>query len=348
MLSTAKKIALTPYYLAEVFSQAKSFRDNPVLGSRVLNRLGLHVARVVLAHAVVRLRRTALFWLVPAAQRRAFARDGYLKFENFLPAEDFAALKAEIAASRAEVRKMQQGDTATVTLLLDDAHLADLPECRKLIFGQRLLRPTAYVGARWKHPLAFLHAVKNANAAGRPDPQKALHSDTFHSTMKGWLFLDDVTEEIGPFTFAPGSHRLSWARLKWEYARSVEGAATPERLAARGSLRVAEDDLGAMGVPPLQAMTVPANTLVIADTNGFHRRGDVARPCSRMAIYVSSRSNPFNPWPGLPLRAWRRLEHWARDQEYRWADEKAAKAGGRPTWRRAPGAELHVDPGAGG
>ncbi|MEO1328196.1 MAG: phytanoyl-CoA dioxygenase family protein, partial [Pseudomonadota bacterium] len=208
MSRTARSILLWPFHLGALFSQAKSFRDNPILGSRTLNRLGLHVARVALAHAIVGLRRRVfLFWLVDAETRRAFARDGYVEIRNFVPPERLAALRAEIQACRVETRAMQQGDTATVTVLLDDTALADLPACRELLDSPAFFNPLAYVGARWKHALAFIHVVKNANAGGARDPQKTFHSDTFHSTMKAWLFLEDVAEEEGPFNYVPGSHR---------------------------------------------------------------------------------------------------------------------------------------------
>ena len=44
---------------------------------------------------------------------------------------------------------------------------------------------------------------------GPPDPQTALHADTFHPTVKAWLFLTDVAADAGPFTYVPGSHRLT-------------------------------------------------------------------------------------------------------------------------------------------
>ena len=73
-----------------------------------------------------------------------------------------------------------------------------------------------YCAARLKRPLYYVQSIKNGYVAGRSDPQKVLHSDTFHSSMKAWYFIDDVTEDRGPFTYVPGSHRLTWKRLKWE------------------------------------------------------------------------------------------------------------------------------------
>ena len=39
---------------------------------------------------------------------------------------------------------------------------------------------------------------------GLSDPQTDLHTDTFHPTVKAWLFLTDVAPETMPFVYVPG------------------------------------------------------------------------------------------------------------------------------------------------
>ena len=39
---------------------------------------------------------------------------------------------------------------------------------------------------------------------GLPDPQTDLHTDTFHPTVKAWLFLTDVAADAMPFVYVPG------------------------------------------------------------------------------------------------------------------------------------------------
>ena len=55
-----KKTLMTPVWLVQLLSTAKSFEAHPIIGNRVLNKMGLHVARVVLAHAVMGFR----MWLL--------------------------------------------------------------------------------------------------------------------------------------------------------------------------------------------------------------------------------------------------------------------------------------------
>src|SRR6267154_6825695 len=66
---------LAPLHVAALATGAKSFRDNPVIGSPRLNRAGLHVARVRLAHRMAEWRRRRLSALVCEEDRAAFERD---------------------------------------------------------------------------------------------------------------------------------------------------------------------------------------------------------------------------------------------------------------------------------
>ena len=117
--------------------------------------------------------------------------------------------------------------------------------------------------------------------------------------MKAWLFLTDVAEDEGPFVYVPGSHRMSPARLGWEQERSVRASSGLDRLSSRGSLRISSDELDHLGLPAPRAFAVPANTLVVADTSGFHARGPSVRPSTRVEIWAYGRRNPFLPWAGL-------------------------------------------------
>src|SRR3546814_11353522 len=58
------------------------------------------------------------------------------------------------------------------------------------------------------------------------DSQTALHSDTYHPTMKAWFFLHDVANDEGPFQYVPGSHRLTPQRIAWEKRKSLDRKST--------------------------------------------------------------------------------------------------------------------------
>ena len=54
-----------------------------------------------------------------------------------------------------------------------------------------------------------------------------------------------------------------------------------------------------MGLPEPRVFAVPANTLVVADTFGFHARGPSAGRSLRVEIWAYGRRSPFVPWAGL-------------------------------------------------
>jgi hypothetical protein len=171
---------LTPVWAGQLFGTSKSFRDNPLIGSAVLNRLGLHAARLVAAHGINRLRLWLLSPLAEPAQRRQFRDQGYVVVPNYLPEEEFAALEREVRRARGEVRECIQGDTLTHRILLDEEALARMPALEPLFARPGFEALLRYSAAHLKRPLYYIQSIKNGYVEGSPDPQKTLHSDTFH------------------------------------------------------------------------------------------------------------------------------------------------------------------------
>ncbi len=290
-----KSLLLAPWWLLQVFTSAKSFCDNPILGSERLNRLGLHRWRVRAAHRLTQARRRNLARLISDADRQAFERDGFVVHRNLLPADTFAKLKARLLAHPAATREMAQGDTITRRIAVDRDMLRELPELRALIDEPRWAGLTRYVAGYGRAPWLYVQAILNQVLVGQPDPQTRLHADTFHPTMKAWFFLTDVAEDEGAFSYVPGSHRLTPARLDWEGEMSLRARRHADRLCARGSFRIDESELKTLGLPPVRRLAVAANTLVVADTFGFHARGPSARSTVRIELWGYDRRNPFLP-----------------------------------------------------
>ncbi|WP_366555180.1 phytanoyl-CoA dioxygenase family protein [Aquibaculum sediminis] len=331
-----------PLYLPTVLTGAKSFADNPVIGSPLLNRLGLHTGRIRLAQAMSELRRLPLMLQVSAEERAAFRRDGFILKENFLPQDHFERLNSEVRAFKGPGWECHQGDTITHRILLDQETLSDLPATQAFIEHPTYRRLLAWSGARAGAPVFYIQRILNHLREGAPDPQRHLHTDTFHPTVKAWLFLDDVDERKGPFTYVPGSHRFTRQRLAAEYRRSLTARHDPLRYSARGSFRWSEQDLKELGLPPPKAFAVPRNTLVIADTSGIHCRGEASDPGVRLEIWAFSRISPF--WPlSLPaVGPVTRLRDRLVRSYLEHQDSKARRRGKLPPWRRV-GAERLAD-----
>ncbi len=290
---------LVPYWLGQIFTGAKSFLDNPLIGSPRLNEQGLHAFRVQLAHAMTQRRRARLSAALDCQDRETFDRDGVVAIRDFLPAHHFEALRDQITAYRGLARETVQGDTITRRLAMSPAAQAAIPAFEHFRAHPRWRSLSRYVSGFDLEPLLYLQSILPQRHEGQADPQLQFHADTFHPTMKAWLFLEDVPVETGPFAYVRGSHRLTPARLEWEQQRSVTVRNGDCRLSARGSFRVSNQELRQMGLPEPTIFNVPANTLVIADTVGFHARTEATVPATRTEIWAYARRNPFLPFSGI-------------------------------------------------
>ncbi|NKC34354.1 phytanoyl-CoA dioxygenase family protein [Falsiroseomonas selenitidurans] len=294
---------LLPLHAGALLSGSKDYRRNPLIGSVTLNRRGLHVGRARLAESLAAWRRARLAGAVAAEDRAHFDKEGYIRRDNFLPPETFAALRAELQALR--------------TLLEDPVWRGTL----------------RYVAASAAEPLVYIQTILTHAAPGaEADPQTALHMDTFHPNMKAWFYLQDVPEEVGPLAFVPGSHRLTRRRQAWERTRSV--VAAQRRIG--GAFRIAEEALLRLQLPPPRRLAVPANTLVGADVRGFHARSRTAQPSMRVEIYAISRPNPFLPLLRGPADWVPTLARRRAALPLRLPDALARLGLARAVWRRAP------------
>lgn len=300
MMQRVRQVCRFLLFLPTLFTEASSLRDNPVVGSLWLNRLGVWSWRQRLAHAMAAWRR---YWLaphVPVAQREAFARDGFVVCHDFLPPAVFQKLMQELSHWQGDARDTRQGDTVTRRFALDAGVRLALPALHQAMQQPGYRQLLNYVASSSAPHLHYIQAIHSGLPGKRPDPQRHLHCDTFHPTMKAWLFLTDVPASVGAFTYVPGSHRLTPARAAWDRAMSCREV-FPDAMSHKGSFRIQPEALADLGLPPPVALAVPANTLVVADTYGFHARGPSDGRAVRVEIWSYSRRNPFLPWTGMAL-----------------------------------------------
>jgi hypothetical protein len=299
----ARPYVAAPLWLLQLASGQKSFRKNPLLGSAALNRRGLHVARTKLAASMSGWRRSRLAARVDAADVASYDRQGFLIKRDFLPPAQFAALKNDLEARRLRSWERREGATVTRRVSLDRPDIAGRAPLEALLEDRRMFDLLRYAAGCGGEPLVHIQTVIAEPDPSRPDPQNTLHMDTFHSTAKAWLYLQDVNLDDGPLLYVPGSHRMTPERLAWERELSVHAAQHDDPEIAAGSFRVDKPMLGRLGYDAPVAMTVPANTLVVADTHGFHARGVSDRPTMRSEVYASLRRNPFLPVLGMHLHS---------------------------------------------
>src|SRR5262245_27531459 len=123
LIAPLASILKWPLWLASLPTSAKSFVDNPIIGNAWLNGIGLHETRIRLAARLAETRRRRLARCVDESHRLAFARDGYILKEDFLPTPLFDALRDEILEESWDAREMREGATVTRGVALDAAPL---------------------------------------------------------------------------------------------------------------------------------------------------------------------------------------------------------------------------------
>jgi hypothetical protein len=253
-----------------------------------------------LAHRMTHRRRKRLEHLISTADRAAFERDGYVAKRNFLAQPLFAALVDELQRFGAKAGEFKEGDAITRRIPLTPENLKRLPACQRLLEHPEFRGLTRYVSSFDSEPFVFIQTIFTHVDEGQPDPQTSMHIDTFHPTMKAWLFLQDVAEEDGPFSYVPGSHRRTKRREVWERRQSIR-ASDPKTRKKGGAFRISKPEMASLGCAKPKRFAVPANTLVVGDTYGFHARRRSTRPSVRVEIWAYSRRNPFTPWTGFDL-----------------------------------------------
>ena len=239
---------LLPVSVLRLFSGYKSFSD-PLIGSANLNRRGLHVWRVKLAHKIAAGRRKRLEHLATKEDRDAYAANGFVAKRNVLAPGDYQALLAELKALTAPAREMTEGKAVTRRIAVTPDLLAKTPALARFLKSKEWRGLTRYVGGFNSDPIVCIQTIfgEGSDQGISTDPQTRLHMDTFHPTMKAWLFLEDVAADEGPFTYVPGSHKPTPLRLAWQQRKAVEAC---EAKTKGGAFRMADSELADLGLPP--------------------------------------------------------------------------------------------------
>tara|TARA_Y100001970_G_C14255213_1_gene874798 strand:+ start:5774 stop:6847 length:1074 start_codon:yes stop_codon:yes gene_type:complete len=96
-----------------------------------------------------------------------------------------------------------------------------------------------------------------------------MHQDTYASVAKGFLYLQDIDSDCGPFEYLEGSY------IDASFRSNVTNKAVLQNdTHSAGSTRLREDTLeNGMSRYKLKSFTGPKGLFVIANTGGYHRKG---------------------------------------------------------------------------
>lgn len=268
--------------------------------SRSANLLGLQVARIFIARVLLAARRV-LTRKERDSETKALLRDGFVVIPGFLSDEDLRQVRREfhLGTTLDEFVTKRVMDTAgllRISCTITSPKRRVFTRTVRCFLGsdhiQRIL--AAYDG---RHSLRSVGSIfqlsfwrtqrcdSEINDYEKADHTNTeLHSDSFQSVVKFFFYLDDVAEEDGPHAYVPKSHRLTIWRLVFEYVNSITSMRESPRLPANGFWAAKQSPL---------KQCHPANTLIVADTFGFHQSLLPEPGRGRSIVYLQYRSPPF-------------------------------------------------------
>ncbi|HWP44479.1 MAG TPA: phytanoyl-CoA dioxygenase family protein [Blastocatellia bacterium] len=178
-------------------------------------------------------------------------------------------LERDLADRLSDARAAATGDVAVgkksfIYMLLGDCPSLD-PE--SIYAGFALQEPilriaNAYFGMYTR--LRYYNVWHTFPTRGEARESQLWHRDREDQLiLKMFLYLSDIDEGAGPFTYAPGSHRKGRRRCNPDYF--VEGV-----------VKRSNDEQMARVVPAKEWIkcTGPKGTIVFADTAGYHKGGE--------------------------------------------------------------------------
>lgn len=276
------------------------------VGSLVENRLGLQVFRMLSKGFTRSLRQGRVSNDIEPLVR-VLERDGILVLPSFLEADRFTAIVDEFNAANAEAVLEPYQRTENARLYRNQLQVTDSPELFPAIrsaFQQNELL-NRIVSAVIRRPVTtapeiLLDTYQCSNPDGEDnDIENILHADLHVPTIKMFFYLSRADESNGAFVYAKGSHRLTWARLVHEYEMSVRQAKLARGLHVEQHLLEKRSSLVRNIISPEHRrrmkiaesqVCVEANTLVIANNMGFHRRGEFNSARPRKALLINYRN----------------------------------------------------------
>ena len=268
----------SPSEFATLFTAEKTIEDHS------LNLVGAQPLRAALARLLYRIR--------PGSRDPLMAElaAGVLVIEDFLVPAEFAAVEREAEEFMSLSRPtwiVHNGTTEVCRHSLDQIDPELFPALAQWRTNQRVaeLASSAERRAYPRHREggALVERLTLGDSS-EPDEDAQLHIDTFFDTHKIWLYLDDVTAANAALVYVPGSHRLDRVRLRYEYRESVTRN--------RKSRRVGEDEVRSRGLQR-RVISCRHNTLVVANTCGYHCRSVGETGASRRSLHREYRYNPF-------------------------------------------------------
>jgi len=269
--------------------------DDKTVTGKLLNICGAQIMRTTAARAIYNLRPVAIPKTI-VEMVDELRREGVVVLPDFLPRHHLELIRQEaldlLEQNREKANVYKHGPN-TVHHLSVPTHFekTKAPAIFQFLDDSRIRGILQVAEKRSLGRLDGKIEHVHQGIGAEQDPETELHSDIFFHTHKAWLYLNDVEEEHGPLVYVKRSHHLRPSQLYYAYKESCTRNGR--------SRRISRAELKRLGLEET-IMSCPANTLVVANVCGYHRRLRGKPGRNRYALQVSLRFNPFTLWLSKP------------------------------------------------
>mgnify|MGYP003116438634 FL=1 len=273
---------------ADIYNAYKSI-DKPPFNDPELVKSGLHPFRRVYSQYAHKSRTRDTFDNV------VYDNNGLCEFNDFLDEDQVDLIREEFERFEVGVVNKQPHNIIATNPAKAPAMNKAIRSMKDLIIGMITANESEEVHLKY---FGNSFAQRVDNDPNDNDNQKNSHVDTFFPAIKWWYFPDEVKLEHGPLCYAKKSCYPHPKYLDWVYQESLkclDNSYDDWKLKdhQEGSFRASDEELESMGFK-IEPVPVKANTLIVANVAGFHRRGDTTERHVRNAIHGSIRiNNPF-------------------------------------------------------
>ncbi len=280
---------------SSVVKMSGIFSGQKFIKNDLLNILGLHIFRILIANLCFNIRSKKLFFKLTKEQK-LLRTDGVIVIHNFLPQNEFEGLQKEFDNQKdyeGNEKIIKNGDSTWVRRKFSKRHYEKMPYTKKFLTNQKLLDFLNTAESRQLSiPAVWFDTVsyeKRVSGIQNSSEVETFHSDISFPSHKVFFLTHDVKSEDGPLTFCPGSNKFSLRRLWLEYKKSNE----KNRTEKDSFYTINKKEESFLKLKIVKGI-VPENTIIIMNGNTFHKRGSAISGAKRSMIFTQFRLNPFS------------------------------------------------------
>ena len=272
----------------------KSFLKNilsreKVINNIILNILGLQVIRIFISRIFEIINRNKISKDCEVGVSK-LKSEGILVLEDFLTNEEYDKINNFYNhifndSHSFDIKNSKSGNLFIESCYISKSKVKNYDFTFDIIYNDKIMKILNTIDKRTSkvdfrtlkfQNIRYYDEENNDNY----DDQSDLHEDTFHQTFKGFYFLNDVSIDNNPFVFVKGSHKASLIKIFNSYIHSIKFSLKKINNASR---RISDNEVKLRGLKKT-ICTLPANSLVIANTNGYHARFNSQKTLGRQLI----------------------------------------------------------------